>query len=82
MLAVLAVCLSYETVPIDYDKAVAHYESIRARSRFRELGIYNYLDGYSVENGNVRRLVTLPTPEHAKKMWEADHGKPWPKGWD
>jgi hypothetical protein len=73
MLAVLSVYLNYETIPIDMDRAIAQYAVVRSLHPVGALAYYNYLEGYSVENGNVRRIVLMPTPEHARRMSQLDN---------
>ncbi len=79
MLAALSVYLNYETIPIDLDRAIAQFVIVRSLHPYGDLGYYNYLEGYSVDNGNVRRIVVMPTPEHAKRMSKIDHGEIEPK---
>ena len=56
MLALLALHLNVETRPIDIDRALADYAIVRFLHPAGELGYYNYIEGYCVEGGEVRKL--------------------------
>ena len=82
MLAVLAIYLNVETIPIDVDRALAQYAVVRSQFPRGHLVYTSRQEGYFVENGQVRRLAATKVPEHFKRMWEADHDKTFPKEWE
>ena len=82
MLAVLAIFLNVETIPIDVDRALAQYALVRSQFPRGHLVYTSPQEGYIVENGQLRRLAETPIPEHFKRMWEADHDRLFPKEWE